>query len=91
MRGYVQVFKDMLETKTREKVSTDAVILQWLVRWAAMLHSRVRRGTDGKTAYERQKGRQCKVEVVPFSECVHYRKLKSDDKNKPESQWKERS
>ena len=72
----------MIESQTGEKISTDAIILQWLVRWAAMLHSRVRRGSDGKTAYERQKGRRCKMEVVPFGECVHYRKLKSDDKNK---------
>ena len=89
MRGYVRVFKDMIESKTGEKISTDAIILQSLVRGAAMLHSRVRRGSDGKTAYERQKGRRCKMEVVPFGEMAPYRKLTSEDKNKLDSQWED--
>ena len=32
VRGHVRVFKDMIETKTGEKISTDAIVLQWLVR-----------------------------------------------------------
>ena len=90
LRGYVKVFKDVLEKKTGEKIPTDAAILQWLVRWAAMLHSRFRLGTDGKTAYERQKGRKCRAEVVPFGEVVHYRKLEDDGrKKKLDSPWEE--
>ena len=88
VRGYVRVFKDMLESKAGQKIPTDAVILQWLVRWAAMLHSRYRVGADGKTAYERQRGRKCKQEVVPFGEKVYYRKLDQDGK-KLESDWEQ--
>ena len=55
-----------------------------------MPHSRFRRGDDGKIAYERQKGRKCNLEVVPFGECVHYRRLGAgDNKNKLESSWEE--
>ena len=44
------------------------VIMQWLVRWAAMLLSRYRVGEDSKTPYERQKGKACDLEVVLFGE-----------------------
>ena len=88
-RGYIKVFKDMIEKKTGEKIKTDAHIMQWLVRWAAMLHSRFRKGNDGKTAYQRQKGRKCMTEVVPFGEKVHYRKLDDSERKKLESLWEE--
>ena len=87
LRGYIKVFMDMLEEKVNQKLPTDAVVLQWLVRWVAMLHSRFRLGPDGKSAYERQRGRKCRLEVIPFGETVHYRKLSDDNQNKLESQW----
>ena len=90
LRGYLKVFKDMLEERSGKQIPTDAVLLQWLVRWVAMLHSRYRRGSDGKTAYERQRGRKCRLEVIPFGEFVHYRKLIADEnKNKLESKWED--
>ena len=65
--------------------------MQWMVRWAAMLLSRYRTGEDNRTAYERQKGKPCDLEVVPFGESVWYRTL--DDsvgrKRALESKWKE--
>ena len=59
-----KVFKDMMETKIGEEIQSDCVVMQWLVRWVAMLYSRFKIGADGKTSYERQKGRKCKQEVV---------------------------
>ena len=41
-----------------------------------MAYNRYARGTDGKTAYQRQTGRWCKSEVVPFGEKVLFRPLK---------------
>ena len=40
-----------------------------------MAYSRYKAGDDGKTAYEKQKGRRCKLEVVPIGELVMYKKL----------------
>ena len=40
-----------------------------------MAYSRYKLGEDGKTPYERQKGRKCVLEVVPFGELVRYKKL----------------
>ena len=91
MRSLAKVFKDMIEAKIGEEISSDCVIMLWLVRWVAMLYSRFKVGTDGKTAYERQKGRKCKQEVIPFAEKVMYKKLKESGARKHilESQWDE--
>ena len=40
-----------------------------------MVYSRYKVGEDGKTAYERQKGRKRNFEVVPFGEFVRCKKL----------------
>ena len=49
-------------------------IMHWLIRWAAMILSRFRVGSDGKTAYQRQTGKRC-IDDVPFGEIVWYREL----------------
>ena len=43
-----------------------------------MAYSRYKLGEDGKTPYERQKGRKCVLEVVPFGELVRYKKFGRD-------------
>ena len=81
-RSVAKVFKDMIEIKIGEEIQSDCMITLWLVRWAAMLYSRFKVGADGKTSYERQKGRKCKQEVVPFGEKVMYKKLKESGARK---------
>ena len=65
--------------------------MQWLVRWAAMLLSRFKVGGDGQTAYQRQTGKRCVTEVVPFAETVWYRELHAsgDRKRSLNTRWKE--
>ena len=75
-RGLVKVYKDQMEYKAGIKLLDTDVVLQWAVRWAAMVHSRFMIGGDGKTANERQKGRKCDLEVLPFGEAVLYKRTK---------------
>ena len=46
-------------------------------------------GQDGKTPYERQKGRKCELEVVPFGEKVLYRlpEVANDRHQALEERW----
>ena len=37
-------------------------------RWAAMALSRFKVGKDNNTAYERQRGKRCRIDTVPFGE-----------------------
>ena len=91
IRSMAKVFKDMIEDKIEEEIASDSIIMQWLVRWAAMLYSRYKVGPDGKTAYERQKGRKCKMEVVPFGEKIMFKRLKTSGEKKSimESKWED--
>ena len=46
-------------------------------------------GKDGRTAYERLRGRTCKAVVVPMGEKVWYKKIRvgTERKNKAETEW----
>ena len=54
-----------------------------------MAYSRYKLGADGKTPHERQKGRTCVLEVVPFGEFVRYKQLgeTSQERTSLESSW----
>ena len=73
MRSLVKVNKDQLEERASVKLQSTDVILLWMIRRAAMVYSRYKVGEDGETVYERQKGRTCNLEVVPFGELVRYK------------------
>ena len=72
-----------------DKIPLDSDVIPWLVRWVAICYSRYKTGSDGRTSYERRRGRSCKSIVVPFGETVHYKQLGDggDRENKAESEW----
>ena len=55
MRGFTKAFKEQIEEKAKIKLEAEDVILQWMIRRAAMDGSRFLVGKDGKTAYERSR------------------------------------
>ncbi len=61
MRGVVRVLKSQLEDGIGESLEIQSEVVQWLVRWSAMVPSRFLVGKGGKTAYERRRGRKCLV------------------------------
>ena len=64
--------------------------MQWLIRWSAMVISRYKVGPDGKTAYERRRGRRCMVPLAAIGEKVWFRKLeKNKNRNKFDIKWDE--
>ena len=74
MRDHARVLKIDLQSRIKRKIKFDEPIMPWLVRWASMVVSRFQPGKDKRAAYERQTGRACQVDVVPFGETVLYRK-----------------
>ena len=91
MREFVRIFKDQLEDKAEIAIDTSEVLMLWLIRWAAMVSSRYLVGKDGMTAYERRRGRRCRVPVLPFGEKLWYKELRDgkERKNKLSSEWAE--
>ena len=73
IRDQVRVMKLQLQKKLGRQVLEDEPVMAWMIRWAAMSMSRFRKGRDGLTPYQRQKGRRCEIDAVPFGEVVHYR------------------
>ena len=91
IRDMVRVLKLQFESNLGGSVQMSEPIMKWMVRWAAMMLSRFRVSGDSQTAYERQTGRRCQLDVVPFGERVWYRRLSSPDGKKAamSSKWEE--
>ena len=72
-----------------DKIPLDANIIPRIVRRAAICYSRYAVGEDGRTAYERLRGRTRRATVVPMGEKVWYKQLGGggDRKNKSETEW----
>ena len=89
VREFVRVLKEQIEGKTNVMLQCDDVIIQWMIRWAAMMVSRYMVGKDGRTSYERRRGRACRV---MFGEKVWYKQIREqkERKDKIESEWHER-
>ena len=64
-------------------------MIPWLVSHAAETIGRFQLGADGRTAYERTRGRKLNKELPEFGERIHYLKLRSIGRNKAESRWGE--
>ena len=63
VREFVWVLK---EGKTNVKLKCDDVIIQWMIRWAAMMDSR----------YELRRGRACRAPEATFGENVWYKQIR---------------
>ena len=88
VRGMVITLKSQIEEHTGLKLLGCHCITQWMLRWAAMLLSRFQVGKDGRTGYERRRGRSCTVPAVCFGEKVWYKEgRRREARPKLESEW----
>ncbi|MDA8584152.1 hypothetical protein N9L68_07945 [bacterium] len=71
------------------QIESSDLIMQWMVRWAAMLLSRFRKDQNGFTPYEKARGKKCEVETLAFGESVFFRKLEESRGSEMESRWSE--
>ena len=89
LQGQIRTLRDAVETKYRKRMHGGNPAIPWMVQHAAGILNRYRLGSDGKTAYQRVKGRKFQRDVVEFGECVWYLKPKSVGRNKAEMRWEE--
>ena len=66
VRGFTRVPKAQIEEKAKIELKAEDNIIPWLIRWAAMNASRFLVGKDGRTGYERRRGRKCKLHSLPI-------------------------
>ena len=91
VRGVARILKYQLEERAEMKLEEAECVTLWLIRWAAMLVSRFMVGKDGRTGYERRRGRKCRIGVVPFGEKVMFKEIREgkEHKNKMMTEWKD--
>ena len=87
VQGQARTMKLAPEARISEKVMETSDIIPWLIRHAAMLINIGQRGDDGRTAWERVKGRKLNRDVPEFGERVMYLKPSSLGKDKLDSRW----
>ena len=76
VRGMIKTLKSCLEDRIKEELPADAVILLWLIEYAGVNISRQKVHSDGKTSYEKLKGKKCSRSICEFGEKVLYMPLK---------------
>ena len=75
VREQARTIISQMESGTGGKINKDADIIQWAIGWAAELITNYKVGEDGKTAFERIKGRHCRSPLAQFGERVLYMEL----------------
>ena len=92
----IRVIKDALDDPYGHVIEAEHPSLPWLVNHAAYLLTRFQVGVDGRTAYERLRGKPFRRTMLPFGECVHWmpsgraKALRLGQKlNKLESKWRD--
>ena len=85
--GQVRTLKMSLETRYNRKIGEGHNILPWLIMYAAMLINICSIGEDGKTAYERRRGKKFKRELPEFGESIFFLKPGSSGKEKLDERW----
>ena len=75
-----------LEDLLREKLSSDNILIAWLIRHAAWCLTRFQVKNDGRTAFVRVFGKAFTSQVLPFGERVMY-KYTSVPIGNPDQRW----
>ena len=70
--GHVRTMKSALEAKIGLRISVERAIIKWMVEYAGVAYTRFKVGEDGRTAYQRLKGRRFGKPVVEIGERVMY-------------------
>ena len=76
IKGMVRTIVHSIEAKTGEEVNPRDAIMTWIVKHAAVVRTRFKVGQDGKTPYERIKGKKSSRPLVHIGEKVMYMPLK---------------
>ena len=89
LQGQLRTLKFALEENIGAKVSVRSKAFEWLSLWTATSINRYHVGEDGKTAFARTTGTQCKRGVAEFGEQVHWKISSKLHADKAESLWSE--
>ena len=87
IEGQIRVMKSALEARLQRKVATERRIVMFMAEYGAHLMNRLEVGKDGKTAYERSRGKRGKVVGVEFGEKLIYKTKTGTKMEKINARW----
>ena len=74
VEGMIRTLRSAIERRMGQKLKIGDAIWQWLVEYASYLLNRCEVGHDGKTAYDRSKGKTAKVLGVEICATVMWKR-----------------
>ena len=74
LQGMIRTIRSDTEGRWRVKIDATHSILLWIVEHAGFLLTRFEAGRDGKTAFERLKGKSAKVQGMSFAEGILWKR-----------------
>ena len=74
VQGMVRTLRSAVEEKWGVKLETENAIWPWMVEYASLLLTRMEVSADGKTAYERSRGKVAKMPGLEFGEGVLWKR-----------------
>jgi len=87
IEGQIRVMKLALEGRLGMKVDAEANVVAFMADYAAYLVNRLEVGKDGKTAYERVKGKSATVLGLEFGEKLMWKVKPKQKMDKTSTRW----
>ena len=87
IEGQIRSMILALESRCKSKIRQDHPIFPWLIRHSAILINIAKVGDDGKTAYERRKGKKFLRSIPEIGECIWFLRPESVGKDKLDTRW----
>ena len=75
--GSVRTLKVATEQSCNVKIEPESPILLWLIEYASAVLNRHEIGRDGRTPYQRLRGKEFKMKLPCFGESVFYKPIKN--------------
>ena len=89
VEGQFRAIKSSLEERQGRKLPREHMAVPWLVRHSAEIIDRYAVGSDGRTNYQRRKGKKFGGQMLEFGEAIMFLRAKSVGKDKFDSRWEE--
>jgi len=87
VEGQIRVMKSALEGRLKMEVDAERRIVTFMAEYAGYLMNRLEVGKDGKTAYERTKGKKATVLGIEFGEKLMWMKRTKEKMEKINPRW----
>ena len=87
LEGHIRVLLLALEARLVTRIDAKEPVVSYMPEYAAYLLNRLEIGKDGKTAYERYKGKKATVLGLEFGEKVLYKVKQNSKQEKIRPRW----